>query len=248
MKFARIHRPAFIATAILFTMGGACTLGHAAEAIGTVTHLSGVLSVKHADGTVKILSAQSRVAQGDVLSTQTNAYARIKFIDNAELVLRPDSVLKIASYVYQEAEPKTDSIHLDLQKGGLRAASGVIGQRNHDAVSYTTPDGTIQTLGTNFGALFCQSDCGGIPTPSGAIPVNGLHVDVTSGIIVVSNRGGTSNFSAGQFGYVASPSTPPVVIPPNVGLRVTMPPSISTNVPPTGGSGGKSAAVDCVVR
>lgn len=44
--------------------------------------------------------------------------------------------------------------------------------------------------GTHFGALFCAKDCGGVPAVSGQPPADGLHVDVSSGAIVVRDGAG----------------------------------------------------------
>ena len=44
-----------------------CALSFAAQLAGTVTHLSGPLIAKKADGTVKVLSLQSGIEQGDTL-------------------------------------------------------------------------------------------------------------------------------------------------------------------------------------
>ncbi|MDO8340357.1 MAG: hypothetical protein Q7T59_00080, partial [Candidatus Woesebacteria bacterium] len=60
---------------------------HAATA-GQITHLSGTLSAKKADGTSKLLAVKSDVAEGDTLSTEKETYARIKFADGGEVVLR----------------------------------------------------------------------------------------------------------------------------------------------------------------
>jgi hypothetical protein len=132
--------------------------------------------------------------------------------------------------------------------GGLRSVTGLIGKRNHDAVSFETPTGTIGVRGTNFGALFCQSNCGSIPTSSGNTPQNGLYVDVSQGAVVVSNGAGQQVFQTGQFGYVANLNTPPVVIPPTQGIPATMPLSISKNAPAAQSSSAKSGSVDCMVR
>ena len=103
------------------------------------------------------------------------------------------------------------------------------GQRNHDVVKVNTPTATIGIRGTHFGALFCQNDCGGVPTSSGKTPVNGLHVDVAQGAIVLTNPGGSQVFAAGQFGYVGNASTPPIIVPPAQGVQVKMPTFISLN-------------------
>ncbi len=216
-------------------------------AIGTVTHLSGVLTVQRANGTTKLLAVKSEIREGDTLVTQSDTYARIKFEDDAEIVLRPQSRVLIANYVDSPDDPQGDKVVIRLIDGGLRSVTGRIGKRNHDAIQFQTPQGQIQVRGTHFGALFCQNNCGGVPTPNGSTPQNGLHVDVTQGAIVIANPGGSQVFQAGQFGYVANLNTPPMVIPPAQGIPVTMPPSISQNKSPASSAGGSKVNA-CVVQ
>ncbi|MDB5847487.1 MAG: hypothetical protein JWP29_1239 [Rhodoferax sp.] len=83
------------------------------------------------------------------------------------------------------------------------------------------------------------------PTP-GLAP--GLYVSVTDGQIVLSNKGGTTNFAAGQFGYTASITQPPTVLPKNPGLQFTPPPVFATTSSTPTASGSKAGAVDCEVR
>jgi hypothetical protein len=220
--------------------------GAYAQAVGTVTHLSGVLTVKHADGSAAVLAVKSSILQGDTLVTEANTYTRVKFVDNGEMVVRPFSQVVVKSYVYDVDHPEKDNVAIRLVNGGLRSVTGLIGKRNHDAVSFETPTSTIGVRGTNFGALFCQNDCGSVPTASGNTPSNGLHVDVSQGAIVLSNPAGQQVFQSGQFGYVANLNSPPVVIPPMQGVQVTMPLSISQNAPASAAAKGNT--VDCVVR
>ncbi|MFM0504736.1 FecR family protein [Paraburkholderia caffeinilytica] len=217
-----------------------------AQAVGTVTHLSGVLTVKHADGSTALLAVRSSIVQGDTLVTEANTYTRVKFVDNGEMVVRPSSQVVVKNYVYDVDHPEKDHVAIWLVNGGLRSVTGLIGKRNHDAVSFETPTGIIGVRGTNFGALFCQSDCGSVPTPNGNMPQNGLYVDVSQGAIVLSNPAGQQVYQTGQFGFVANLNTPPVVIPPTQGVPVTMPQSISQNAPAA--TTAKSTTVDCVVR
>ena len=218
-----------------------------AQAVGTITHLSGVLTVQHADGSTALLAIHSGFSQGDTLLTQADTYARIKFVDNGDMVIRPSSQVLIKAYVYDVEHPENDKVDINLLHGGLRSATGLIGKRNHDAVAFETPKGTVGVRGTNFGALFCQNDCGSVPTSNGSTPQNGLYVDVSQGAIVVSNPAGQQTYQTGQFGYVANLNTPPVVIPPAQGVPVTMPLSISKNAPATQSNAG-GTAVDCQVR
>jgi hypothetical protein len=222
-------------------------VAQAADSVGQVTHLSGVLTAKRADGSAKVFSVKSEIQEGDTLSTEQETYARIKFADGAEVVLRPGSQLKVAAYAYDETKPQSDNVLLSMLKGGLRAVTGLVGKRSRDKVSFATTTATVGIRGTHFGALICQNDCGGIPTVSGKPPENGLHLDVADGAIVVRNAAGQQVITAGQFGFVQSPSTMPVLVPPSQGIQVTMPSSISQNN--TSGRGiGKVKENECAVQ
>lgn len=214
---------------------------------GEVTHLSGILSVKKADGTSKILSVKSTVNEGDVIATEADTYARVKFVDGGEVVLRPNSQLKVESYRYEEAKPQSDNVFLGLLKGGLRAVTGLIGKRNQDKVAYQTPTATIGIRGTHFGALQCNNDCGGIPTPTGQPPANGLHVDVASGAISITNAAGSFTFNAGQFAFVPGINLPPELVPTERGIRVTMPSAVAANKG-VGDGIGKGNSDQCVAE
>lgn len=216
-------------------------------AVGTVTHLSGTLTVKRSDGSTRFLSVKSGINEGDTLVTATGTYARMKFSDGAETVLRPESQMKIDAYKYEEAKPEGDNVLMSLLKGGMRSVTGLLGRRNRDKVAFNTPTATVGIRGTHFGMLVCNNDCGSIPTPRGGPPPNGLHVDVLDGAVAVRNNAGTQTLNAGQFGYVASANTAPVQVPPQQGIQVTMPVAISRNAGSgaTVGKGGQSA--ECVV-
>jgi hypothetical protein len=87
-----------------------------------------------------------------------------------------------------------------------------------------------------------------LPPTAGLAP--GLYVHVIDGIINLSNKGGSQNFSAGQFGYTASFVQPPVIVPNNPGIQFSPPPAFSSSSASSSGgaSGNKSKTVDCEVR
>lgn len=128
----------------------ATAIAYAAQIAGTVTHLSGPLLAKKVDGTVKILSAKSTVEQGDTLVTEKETYARIKFIDNSEITLRPNSQFKIEDFSFEEESPENDKATFNLVKGGLRAVTGALGKRNKEKFGVNTPTATIGIRGTIF--------------------------------------------------------------------------------------------------
>jgi len=218
-----------------------------ASGAGSVTHLSGTLAAKRADGSTRLLSIASEIREGDELTTQRDTYARLKFADGGEIVMRPDTALQVSSYTYNADKPESDNVVLGLLRGGLRALTGLIGKRNRDAFKVRTTTATIGIRGTHFGMLLCADNCSGIPTVTGQPPDNGLHLDVASGAIVVTNSSGQAIFNAGQFGFVRDNLTLPVVRPPQEAIRVTMPQAISENK--SSGAGiGQSNQTQCVVQ
>lgn len=282
--------------ALLFVVAMFATaIAYAAQIAGTVTHLSGPLLAKKADGTVKVLSAKSTVEQGDTLVTEKDTYARIKFIDNSEITLRPNSQFKIEDFSFEEDSPEKDKANFNLVKGGLRAVTGALGKRNKEKFGVNTPTATIGIRGTIFIAEYIppeqepvamygfasmaaltpsaywgsvnpvRSDmpidiapveilplrlAQGLPGGSNSSRAPGLYVQVLDGMISLSNRGGSTNFTAGQFGYTANITAPPVVLPANPGMQFTPPPTFSTTTGSQGGgsNSSKASAVDCEVR
>jgi len=214
---------------------------------GSVTHLSGVLFAARADGTKKMLSVKSEILEGDTLKTEADTYARIKFTDGGEVVLRPETVFKIENYGYSNTQKQQDNFLVSLLKGGMRSVTGMIGKRNPERFKLNTAAATIGIRGTHFGALLCNDDCARIPTVSGQPPGNGLHTDTAQGTTVVSNAAGSIEVPAGSFSYTPSPTAPPVLVPPSQGIQVTMPTSISSNK--SSGSGvGSSDSNACTVK
>ena len=214
---------------------------------GSVTHLSGVLFAARADGTKKMLSVKSEVMEGDTLRTEADTYARIKFSDGGEVVLRPETMFKIESYGYNTAQKGQDNFLMSLLKGGLRSVTGMIGKRNPERFQMKTATATIGIRGTHFGALLCNDDCANIPTVSGQPPGNGLHTDTAQGTTIVSNAAGSIEVPAGAFSYTPSPTAPPMLVPPSQGIQVTMPTSISSNKA-TGSGLGSSDGNACTVK
>ena len=57
-----------------------------------------------------------------------------------------------------------------------------------------------------------------LPTGQGGLAA-GLYVHVIDGLINLSNKGGSMQFAAGQFGFTPSFKQPPVVLPVNPGMQ-----------------------------
>jgi len=239
----RPRRNSIAINLVALLLGLALSSSVLAEIAGTVTHLSGPLLAKKADGTSKILSQKSTVESGDLLVSEKNTYARVKFTDNSEITLKPNTQIRIDEYLFDQAKPEADSAVFNLIKGGLRALTGLVGKRgNQDSYKLKAPSATIGIRGTDYIAQL-----GGT---GGLAP--GLYVQVLDGMIHMSNQAGTQNFGAGQFGYTPSLTQPPVVLPSNPGVQFSPPPSFSAPAPQPGQAGSSSSQdskkVDCEVR
>jgi hypothetical protein len=127
-----------------FALVGAAQAQGASPVVGTVANLSGVLVVRTAEGATRLLAVDSQIRQGDTLTTESRAYAQLKFSDGAELVLQPQSMLVVTRYSYDAAQPQRDGIELGLAQGGFRSTAGAVGQRSKDATVINTPMGALK--------------------------------------------------------------------------------------------------------
>lgn len=88
-----------------------------------------------------------------------------------------------------------------------------------------------------------------VPSAPNSVRPPGLYVQVLDGLIHVTNPSGSSNFSAGQFGFTPSLRVPPAPLPANPGIQFAPPPVFNQS----GATGGPSAptksnVIDCEVR
>jgi hypothetical protein len=188
------------------------------RAEGTVTHLSGLVQVQQLDGRLIASTVGSKVNEGETLVTGKAGYARLEMTDGGEMVLRPESQLKIESYRFEKSNPSLDSSLFRMLQGGLRAITGLVSKRgNRDAYKLITPTATIGIRGTQFDVRLCQANCGAL--------ADGTYVAVRSGAIVEANSFGELQLTAGQVGF-APPAAAPVRLPRDPGIGFTPPPGI----------------------
>ena len=194
----------------------------AAPVAGVVAQLSGPMTARGADGAVRALALKSEVAGGDTLLTGAGAYALVRFIDNSELTLRPDTSVKIDQFSFQDARPEQDSAAFTLIKGGLRSVTGLLGKRSKEKYAMQTPSATIGIRGTTFFLEYIAAPGEAAASP-GLDP--GLHVHVSEGGISLVNEAGAFQYDPGQFGYIKDVRTKPVKMFANPGMRFTPPAS-----------------------
>lgn len=200
----------YLAAALVILLGSDLTW-----ADGTLTHMSGVVSVLKANGTSVPGMPGTKALVGDTVVTGTGGYVRMEMTDGGEVVLRPDSQLKIESYRYAHEKPTEDSFVFSMLKGGLRTVTGLIGKRgNRDAYELKTATATIGIRGTQFDLRVCQANCGSL--------ADGTYLAVRFGAVQTTNAQGTLPVAAGQVAFVP-PQTAPVILPRDPGIGFTPP-------------------------
>ena len=191
-----------------------------ANGAGTVTHLSGTLSVQRSDGGVRILSQKSDVNPGDVLTTQRDSYAQINFTDGSSLTMRPNTQIKVEEYNFVQDRPQEDNTFLRLIKGGLRTVTGLVGKRgNQEAYKIGTSTATIGIRGSSGDTIDnATGGCEGVTPECEKLPAGVYHTTYT-GSYIMRNEGGSQTIDAGQFGFAGNHKMQPIVLPGDPGLN-----------------------------
>ncbi len=214
---------------------------------GTVQYLSGTLSVQRPDGTVGTLSEKSQVREGDVLATERDTYAQVRFTDGGQVTLRPNTQVKIEGYRYSEDQPQRDNFIMGLLKGGLRSVTGLISKRgNRDSYKITTATATIGVRGTDFAAIQVPDPGPGQASQPDS-PPPGVYVTVADGTVVFRSGGIDQLVTPGQTAFSSSSNLPPQLVPPPPNLpKITPPPSFGRAFSATTLNAG--ASLECIIQ
>ena len=202
-------------TALMFLLLGFTNM---VLANGILTHLSGQVSLEKPDGSKIEATSGMQVQMGSTITTGEKGFARIEMSDGGEMVLRPGTHFKIEKYNFDQDKPADDSFVFSVIKGGFRAVSGLVSKRgNKDAYQAKTPTAVTAIRGTQFDLRVCQASCGSL--------ADGTYIAVRFGIVATSNSQGSTDFKAGQVGYIPL-NQPPVILPRDPGIGFTPPATI----------------------
>lgn len=97
-------------------------------------------------GIVRVLTVGDGLEIGDTVRTGPNGQVQIKFADETELVVGPNSVLTIEDYLLR-GDNSAGKLAINALAGTFRFATGVASK---DRYLITTPTGTIGVRGTEF--------------------------------------------------------------------------------------------------
>lgn len=117
-------------------------------AIGYVKTVSGEASITTGGKPVKA-DVGTPVQLGSTLRTGAKSSMGVTFKDETVMSFGPNTELTVDEYLYAPSQGKL-KMGSKLNKGSLNYVSGVIAKLQPDAVSVTTPTGTIGVRGTQF--------------------------------------------------------------------------------------------------
>ena len=116
--------------------------------IGYVKNITGEASIT-TEGDIIRAKIGTPIYQGSVLHTRTQSSMGITLKDATVISLGPETEFAIDEYVYAPAQNKL-KLGSRITKGSLNYISGIIAKLQPDAVTVTTPSGTIGVRGTRF--------------------------------------------------------------------------------------------------
>ena len=190
MPSGTIYQRAALAAAI-----SGCFPGLAMGAgVARVDFAVGEVTAVAPDGRSRALARGSEIDVGETVATRQGR-AQLRFSDGAYMSLQPQTEFKVEEFKYsgKGKADESDSIVMNLLKGGLRTITGLIGRANRNNYRLRTDVATIGIRGTEYSVRY----------------TNSIEVYCADGSILVQNEGGTLQLNGGQGGYVASNQTPP---------------------------------------
>lgn len=126
---------------------GALVLGSAVQA-APVAEVVFVIGDARVGGGV--LGKGAAIEPGQTVVTGRNGHVHLRFIDQAFVSVRPDSVLTIEQYAYDPAHPADSRIKFHLQQGASRLISGKAAEAAKQNFRLNTPVAAIGVRGTDF--------------------------------------------------------------------------------------------------
>lgn len=154
-----------------------------ANPIGSVNKLTGVVNVRHADGSTEVLRQGAPVFQGDTLETGGDGSVGVVFVDKSTFSLGPKGRMVMDEMVFDPAHPGEGHATMVALSGAFSFVSGQVAKAAPEAMQIKTPVMTIGVRGTSVA---------GVAAPEGSSNVVTLlrDGDGTLGQVTVRNAAG----------------------------------------------------------
>ena len=185
---------------------------------GNVQFVHGSVQLVNSAGQARALQKGDAVHESDTVTTAIGASAQIKMRDGGYIVIRPDSRLKFDSFIFSGEEDGTERSFFSLLKGGIRAITGLIGQRNKKSYRITTPESTIGIRGTDHETFVVTAG-----SPLAAVAPLGTYNKVNRGETTITTDKGTISVLPNQMGFAGAADQIPQLQPLNLNLFTVAP-------------------------
>lgn len=162
---------------------------------GTVQEQTGPATVQRGGATSELLQGQP-VEAGDIIETSPGGSLQLTMTSGESIALRSDSRLVIDRYKapVSQSQPGTGISFYSLVRGGFRAITRSLGQRDLDSYRISTPVATMGIRGTTYELILAD---------------DGLYIHVIDGATTVINEAGALHVGAGEYAFVAGPGIAP---------------------------------------
>ena len=166
-----------------------------AWAVARFVYVEGDVFVRTAAGVTRAVRTGGEVGQQETVLVGEGR-AQLRFDDGGWVALQRRTIFELRQY-----DGRADGLTVfSLLKGGARAITGLLAERQPANYRFETPNATIGIRGTSFQVTFCAQSCN--------VP-DGLYVTGGDGTIFVRNPAGEIDLTRGRTAYVANAQTPP---------------------------------------
>jgi hypothetical protein len=118
--------------------------------VGEVSLVLGRAWIQSAGQPRTLIGPGTLVRATDRIQTESNGHVHIRFVDQALVSVRPDSLLEIVQYDFLADRPGNTSIKLNLEEGVTRSISGQGASSARERFRLNTPIAAIGVRGTDF--------------------------------------------------------------------------------------------------
>lgn len=209
---------------------------------GHAKFVNGQVQITNAAGQTRALKKGDAVNESDTVTTAKGASTQIKMRDGGIIAVRPDSQLKFDSFVFTGEQDGSERSFFSLLRGGFRAVTGFIGQKNKANYRITTAGSTIGVRGTDHETY--------VVVPGSALAATvpaGTYNKVNIGETVLTTDKGTINILPNQMGFAAAADQMPQLQPINLNIFTAVP-SPALQGGKAAGSGRETAVVDNAIQ
>jgi outer membrane protein OmpA-like peptidoglycan-associated protein len=150
-------------------------------AVGVIKQLRGDASISRGELSTRATEGDG-VRSGDLIITSANGSILVIMNDDAQLLVRPNTRLRLAEMVAAGPVEQRSQLY-DLTVGALRYVTGALGKLKPDRINFKTPAGSVGIRGTDIEIVHLAASRGLRPA--------GTFVRVSTGAIELKGNDGT---------------------------------------------------------